>query len=186
MNRLKSLLLLIALPLVSHAYYIELYGQVIEHFSSDPLKKVYVRVYSDGAQEFFKTTKGNGAFSFKIERDKVYTVEFVKKYLVTKTVQVDTRNMPDDIDGVPFFGLELEIDLFPYLNGLDYSVFKKPLGKAKYSKPLNNFSWDKKYALQQKMAYNKFWSTYEKAFFGKPVKYEEMPKKPKNWVTPKT
>ena len=183
MNRIAALLPILLLPLLSSAFYIELKGQVIEHFSSDPLKNVYVRVYADGAQRFFKKTKGNGKFKFNIERETVYTIEFHMEHMVAKMVQIDTRDIPAMTD-VPFFQIELEIDLFPYIDGLDYSVFREPLGKAKYDNSLKNISWDKLYARKQKAAFNKFWWHYEKAFYARTPKREKMPKAPQNWPTP--
>lgn len=180
MKKHLSLLLLLLLPLISSAFHIELYGQVVEHFSNDPMKDVYVRVYADGDQKFFKRTKANGKFRFRIERETVYTIEFVKEHLITKKLQIDTRNIPA-VPDVPFFEMELEMDLFPFVDGVDYAVLDEPLGKAEYDTQLRNMTWNSQYRKEYSAKYSKFWWHYERAFYSKNTKREKSPKKPKNW-----
>ncbi len=180
MKKHLTLLLILLVPMISSAFYIELYGQVVEHFSSDPMKDVYVRVYADGAQKFFKRTKANGKFKFRIERETLYTIEFVREHMITKKLQVDTRNIPA-VPDAPFFEMELEMDLFPYVEDVDYSVFKEPLGLAEYDVSLKNMSWNTSYRKKHAAMYAKFWWHYERAFYKKNTNYEKAPKKPQNW-----
>ena len=180
MKKYFSLLALLLLPIFSSAFYIELFGQVIEHFSTDPVKDVYIRVYADDVQKFFKRTKSNGKFKFQLEREVVYTIEFVKEYMITKKLQVDTRNIPA-VPDAPFFEMELEMDLFPYVEEVDYGIFKEPLGLAKYNAALGNMSWDGAYKRKYGAMYANFWWHYERAFYEKRTKHEKIPQKPQNW-----
>lgn len=178
--RLGFLLIIAILPFTSSAFYIELYGTVVEHFSSDPMKDVYVRVYAEGSQVFFKRTKGNGKFKFQIDREKEYVIEFTKLHFVTKRVAIDTRNIPPMSD-IPFFEIELEMDMFPFVEGVDYTVLEQPLGSAQYDDNLRNMRWDNKYKQKMAALYNRFWYEYERAFNGKRLKPESQPKGPENW-----
>lgn len=171
-----SITLLIS-PLRSKAFHIELYGQVLEHFSSDPLKAVFVRVYIGGTQKFFKKTTANGKFRFRIEREEEYIIEFTMEHMVSKRLLINTKNIPAQSE-IPFYEMELEMDLFPYVEGIDYEVLDQALGKAYYDKNRKNMVWDSAYKKNYGAKYAKFWWHYERAFYGKTVK---SPKKPKKW-----
>jgi hypothetical protein len=167
-------------PLGGNCFYIELYGTVVEHFSGDPMKGVQVRVLVDGAQVFFKETKGNGKFKFVIDRETEYLVEFAKEYFVTKRVALNTKGIPPMSD-IPFFEIELEMDLFPFVEGVDYSVLDEPMGMATYDDRIRNMRWDNKYKKRQAALYNKFWYQYEKAFNAPRSKKEKLPEQPEIW-----
>jgi len=103
-----------------------------------------------------------------------------KEHCVTKRLGSDTRNIPPDSD-VPFFEMELEIDLFPYVEGVDYSVMEFPLGIAHYDNTIKNMNWSSKHSRKMAALYNKFWYDYEKAFYSKRRKPEAKPENPESW-----
>lgn len=180
MRTLVLSIVMVLLPVLCSAFYIELYGTVREYFSADPMKDAEVRVYSDGSQVFFKKTKANGKFKFRIERERDYLIEFSGKNMVTKRVAINTQGIPAMSD-IPFFEIELEMDLFPFVEGVDYSVMEQPLGRASYDDRIKNIRWDNKYKKRQAALYNRFWYEYEKAFNGPRPKPEKQPAQPTAW-----
>lgn len=188
MTRISSSILLLFLALHVHGFHIELKGVVTEHFSGDPLKKVKVYVYEDGEQKFFQLTKSSGKFSFMIDRESNYTVEFTREHFVTKRVTIDTHGIPA-IPDVPFFEMFVQMALFPELEGVDYELFEKPLGHAVYRSTIKNMAWDGEYDKKMTPLVKRFLHDYERAFWRKerglePVPSRETqrtPKAPDTW-----
>ena len=125
-------------------FYIRLYGLVTEHFTGEPMKGVLVRVLRDSIPLDEVTTKGNGQYEFFMDRGAAYTIWFSRQDLVTKHVRIDATEIPVFPD-VPFYEMDVQMTLFTWVEGMDYSVFDQPLGEALYKHSVRNLSWNVEY-----------------------------------------
>lgn len=136
-------------------------GKVTEYYSGDPLKGALVRVLKAGQPDRQWVTKGDGRYKFELERGWKYEVWFSKKHLVTKHVIIDTREVPAYPD-VPFYEMDLQMTLFPWIKDVDLSVFEEAIGLATYKASVRNMSWDVPYTLQMRPVFSKVMDEYEK------------------------
>ncbi|MFT5876825.1 MAG: hypothetical protein ACI8SA_000678, partial [Dokdonia sp.] len=86
-----------------------------------------------------------GKFKLEFELDEISMVHFNKAGFVEKTVEVDTRNVPE-IErkyDLPYKGWK--VDMFPSDLEVDYSSLSKPVAKVVYNPADEGFSTDKKY-----------------------------------------
>ena len=144
---------------------IKLSGVVTELFSGDPMRSVLVRVVKADITESEMTTKGNGRYALQLDRGWKYTVWFSRKGMVTKHVVIDTRDIPPYPD-VPFYEMDLQMTLFPWIANLDLSAFEDPLGEAAYKASIRNMSWDTPYTEQVRPLLSGVMEEYEKTYNG--------------------
>jgi hypothetical protein len=142
-------------------FMIKLGGQVTELTSGDPIKGVLVRVVKAGVDDAQMLTKGDGAYRFELERGWKYVVWFSKEGMVSKHVVIDTRLVPAYPD-VPFYDMDLQMTLFPWIADFDFSAFDKPLGEAGYKASVHNMSWDTPYTEQFRPILSKIMDEYGK------------------------
>lgn len=144
---------------------VKLSGQVTELFSGDPIKGALVRLLKAGQEDQQQITRSDGRYALTLERGWKYEVWFSKKSLVTKHVIIDTREIPPYPD-VPFYEMDLQMTLFPWVADLDFSTFEEALGLAAYKASVRNMSWDMPYTLQMRPVFSKLMDEYEKTFHG--------------------
>ena len=79
-----------------------------------------------------------------MNRTGIFRLAFADEGRVAKTVEIDLTGTPDSlwIGGV---AMNVEITLFEALPGVDYSVLKEPMGKARYNAEQDNLAWDLEY-----------------------------------------
>lgn len=140
-------------------------GQVTELFSGDPVKSSLVRVLKAGQEDQQQITRGDGRYKFELERGWKYEVWFSKKNMVTKHVVIDTREIPAYPD-VPFYEMELQMTLFPWLADVDLSAFDEALGLAAFKASVRNMSWDMPYTTEMRPVFSKVMDEYEKTYRG--------------------
>ena len=90
-------------------------------------------------------TAADGKFDFKFDFDKKYRIEVSKADHVTKRFEFDTylpESEPRDFEYV----FKFTIDLFPFLEGVDFSVLDKPLAIIKFDNLEGGYSYDYGYA----------------------------------------
>ena len=125
-------------------FYVKLYGIVTEHWSGEPMKGVLVRVLKDSLPLDQNVTGRSGRYAFYLDRGAVYTVWYSKEGMVTKHVRIDATQVPVFPD-VPFYEMDVQVTLFPWIEGIDYSIFDRPLGLASYKHSVRNLSWNVEY-----------------------------------------
>ncbi|MBL8002538.1 MAG: carboxypeptidase regulatory-like domain-containing protein [Flavobacteriales bacterium] len=168
-------LLLAALAFLLHAavqgqkvpqrFYVKLSGVVTDHFSGDPIKGALVRLLKAGKVEAEVVTRGDGRYSLELDRGWRYSVWYSAEGLVTKHVNVDTEEVPPYPD-VPFYEMDVQIALFPWIEGFDFSPFDQPLGEASYKQSVRNLSWDVEYTEQLRPKLAHAMDEYEKTYSG--------------------
>jgi len=166
-GRTLAVLLVVFLAVQAQAqrFTVKLSGTVTELMSGDPLNDVLVRVVKAGQDDAQATTKKDGAYKFDLERGWRYVVWFSKEGMITKNVVIDTRKIPAYPD-VPFYDMDLQITLFPWISDFDFSAFDQPLGEAGYKANVRNMSWDMPYTEQQRPVFSKIMDEYMKTSKG--------------------
>lgn len=155
------LLTLWSVPALAQGFSIRLQGKVTEYYSGDALRGALVRVLRGGEDVGQKITRGDGRYAFQLERGWKYEVWFSKKNMVTKHVVIDTRDVPAYPD-VPFYEMDLQLTLFPWIEGVDLAAFSEPLGLAMYKPSIRNMSWETAYTEQMRAVFSKVMDQYEK------------------------
>lgn len=128
-------------PSAGNAFYIRVYGLVTEHFTGDPMKGVQVRLVKDSIERETVVTVWNGKYELYLERGYEYQIWFHRPDLVTKHVVIDAREVPLFPD-VPFYEMDLQMTLFEWFDGFDFSAFDMPLGMAAYKHSVRNLQWN--------------------------------------------
>lgn len=146
-------------------FYVQLSGKVTGYFDGDPMKGVLVRVLKAGQADQQKVTRSDGKYLFTLDRGWKYEVWFSKKQMVTKHVVIDTREVPAYPD-VPFYDMDLQMTLFPWIKDLDLGAFEEPVGMAAYKATVRNMSWDMPYTEHMRPVLSKAMDEYEKTYRG--------------------
>ena len=140
MRGLLATLLIAAAP-VAQAFYVEMHGVVTDYFTGDPVKEVQVRMVKDGIERETVITKRDGKYNFILDRGYTYLVWFYKNGMVTKHVKIDATGIPP-IPDVPYFELDVQVTLFTWVEGVDFTVFEQPIGLAEYVHSVRKLTWD--------------------------------------------
>ncbi len=159
------LVLFVTVQARAQRFTVKLSGVVTELMSGDPLKDALVRVVKAGQDDGQATTKKDGTYKFELERGWKYVVWFSKEGMITKHVVIDTRKIPAYPD-VPFYDMDLQVTLFPWIADFDFSAFDQPLGEAGYKASVRNMSWDMPYTEQQRPVFSKIMDEYVKTTKG--------------------
>lgn len=145
--------------------YLKLSGVVTDHFTGEPVRGVLVRVLKAGRTEAEVTTRGDGRYAFELDRGWRYAVWYSKDELVSKCISIDTEAVPPYPD-VPFFEMDVQMTLFPWIADVDLGLFERPLGEAAYKASVHNMSWDTEYTERLRPVLSQVMSEYEKTYGG--------------------
>ncbi|MFT3885929.1 MAG: carboxypeptidase-like regulatory domain-containing protein [Flavobacteriales bacterium] len=146
-------------------FLVKLSGVVTDHFSGAPMKGVRVRLLKAGKAETEATTRSDGRYEFRLDRGWRYAVWFSHEGSVTKHINIDTEEVPPYPD-VPFFEMDVQMTLFPWVPDLDLSPFDQALGEAAYKPSVRNMSWDVEYTERLRPILSKVMDEYEKTYKG--------------------
>ncbi|HRO99672.1 MAG TPA: hypothetical protein PLN54_09590 [Flavobacteriales bacterium] len=123
------------------AFYIHLHGVVTEYATGEGMKGVQVRLVKDSVERETVITPWNGTYELYLERGYDYIVWFHREDLVTKHVRIDAREIPLRPD-VPFYDMDVQVTMFTWIEGFDFSIFDQPVGMAEYKHSVRNLNWD--------------------------------------------
>lgn len=154
-----------ASPVEAQRFYVKVSGKVTDHFTGDPVKGVLVRLLKAGKSEAETTTRGDGGYEFTLDRGWRYVVFFSKQGLVTKHINIDTEEIPSYPD-VPFYEMDVQMTLFPWIGEFDFSIFEQPLGEAGFKASVRNMSWDIEYTERMRPTLSRTMDEYEKTWKG--------------------
>ncbi|MDX9751027.1 MAG: hypothetical protein RBT71_08110 [Flavobacteriales bacterium] len=156
------MLLMLAATLPGQAFHIVLGGVVTRHPSGEPLKGVQVRLVKDSVERETVVTGTNGRYELYLERGYDYQVWFHRSDLVTKYVRIDAREIPLRPD-VPFFEMDLQMTMFPWIPDVDFSFFEQPVGLAQYKHSVRNLNWDVAYTQRRGTEMVRVMTAYDRA-----------------------
>ena len=161
--RILVLLALFALATPdSNAFYIRVHGLVTEYFSGGGMKGVQVRLVKDSVERETVITNGKGEYEMYLERGYDYLIWFHRDDLVTKHVRIDAREIPLFPD-VPFYDMDVQMTMFTWINGFDFSAFEVPLAMAAYKHSVRNLNWDIVYTEDRQSIIARVMVLYERA-----------------------
>lgn len=146
-------------------FYVQLSGVVTDHFTGHPLKGVMVRLLKAGLTEAEVITRRDGRYSFQLDRGWRYALWYSKADLVGKHVDINTEEIPPYPD-VPFYEMDVQMTLFPWINDFDFSAFDGPLGMASYKESVRNMSWDVDFTNETRPALVRVMAEYTKSYNG--------------------
>ena len=120
------------------------------------LSDVTVSVLLGGKLINSLVTPANGLFSFTLNYNNDYVVQFSKDGYTTKKISVSTKGVPpaDAADIFEFTGFE--VALFKTIPDLDVSLLQKPIGKIYFIRPDEGFDYDAAYTAAMKEQLQKF------------------------------
>lgn len=144
------------------AFYVRVHGVVTEFFSGEGMKGVQVRLVKDSVERETVITDGRGGYEMYLERGYDYLVWFHRQDLVTKHVHIDAREIPLFPD-VPFYDMDVQMTMFTWINGFDFTVFDMPVGRAQYKHSVRNLNWDIEYTDKMRPEVARVMVLYERA-----------------------
>lgn len=109
-----------------------------------------ITLFQDGEQVKQVQTGKNGRFDLYLDFGHEFIIEISKVQYVSKKLYINTNNVPDDEQawGYEFGGFV--VDMLQRMDGVDYSILDKPIGKVYYEPNVENFVDDRVYTRQIK------------------------------------
>ena len=105
--------------------------------------------------------RGNGRFELNIMQEGDYVVEFGSTGHVPKRVQLELRG-PSAEQWVGGYGMNVDVNLFREVEGLDLTMGGKPFGICRYDKATDGFNWDIGYTEAQRGRIEKLMKEYQR------------------------
>lgn len=130
--------------------YFHFYGDVrLEHEKG---KKVTVSLYDGNELVSSFVTGWKGRFAVDVSSDKHYTLVFEKEGFVSKSVIIDTRDLPEKqiIQG----GFAFDINLIKKEEGINYALMDFPITLISYHKRGRSLEYNKNYTLKMLIIQN--------------------------------
>tara|TARA_B100000508_G_scaffold140888_1_gene144055 strand:- start:519 stop:2540 length:2022 start_codon:yes stop_codon:yes gene_type:complete len=90
----------------------------------------------------------NGKIEFDLEFGQDYVVEFHKQFYATKKIDVFLRQVTPEMIDIGCRGNTWHVGMIQKVEGIDYSVLDKPVGKIFYEPDEKCFGWDADYSLR--------------------------------------
>lgn len=160
--RWAAMLFLLAITMQVQAFHIVLSGVVTRHPSGEAMRGVQVRIVKDSVERETVVTGLNGRYELYLERGYDYQVWFHREDLVTKYVRIDAREIPLKPD-VPFFEMDVQMTMFPWIPDVDLSFFQQPVGMAEYKHTVRNLNWNVEYTQQRNAEMVRVMVAYDRA-----------------------
>jgi len=136
MRLLFALLALVA----GDAHAIRVQGIVRDAFTRLPMHGVVLVLESDGVRTEQRTTRIDGFYRFEVPVGRRYLIRFEREGQVARHVVFDTRAVPRE--WVDALEAELDMRLFPPLDGMDSALVNAPAGTALWDPVGETMIWD--------------------------------------------
>ena len=148
-STLQQVITVLLLSILSMSAYAQtdrllVYGTVKDERSGKKLSDVQVILVEDGSTKKTFVTTLNGKFELDLDFDHDYDIRFTKDGYVTKFININTKNVPEN-NKVGGFGFELDMSLFEVVEGVNFDILKKPIGKANYVESSGEIGFDYEY-----------------------------------------
>ncbi|MFK7757442.1 MAG: hypothetical protein AB8B53_10975 [Flavobacteriales bacterium] len=126
-----------------------IHGTVKQESTNQKMDNVEVQVFQDGKLLDSYATSGNSKYEFQVSLGHLYLFKFSKSGFVNKSVEVNTKNIPEE-DQEGGFKLNMDMTLFEYVEGFNESIMDEPLGKAGYDVNMNDITFNLGHTTQMK------------------------------------
>jgi len=158
---LTSLFLLISIYIKAQTV-LEISGSVLEGRAS--LDDAFIKVFENGKLLNTEYSDAKGKFTLNLELDKIYLLEFGKKEYVSKKIEVNTEDVPEENRKFAKITYpKWKVDLFPTSLKVNTEVLNKPIGKIFYNPAAMQFENDVNYAKSIKPQLDKLFNELDKA-----------------------
>ncbi len=137
-------LLFSAVSTVAQVDRLLVYGTVKDERSGKKLQDVQVTLVEDGETKKTYATALSGKFELDLDFEHDYDIRFSKDGYVSKFININTKNVPEE-NQVGGFGFDLDMSLFEEVEGVNFDVLKKPIGKANYVPETGEIGFDYEY-----------------------------------------
>lgn len=125
-----------------------LWGTILE--KDLPLSGAQAIVYRDGIKRDMVKSDAQGIFDVYLEFGYDYEIEFAKNGYVSKRIWVESSNMPMSDRAYGYETGDFKVELFKSVKDVDFSIYKKPIGKIFYSPNNQQFIYDRRYIAKMK------------------------------------
>ncbi len=125
-----------------------LWGKVLE--KGNPLAGATITVYRDGIKRDLYKTDNQGFFDVYLDFGFMYKLEFGKPGYVPKILEVETDNIPMSDREFGYETGNFQVEIFRTVKDVDFSIYKKPVGKIFYSVNTQQFVYDRRYIAKMK------------------------------------
>ncbi|MDE5611984.1 MAG: hypothetical protein K2I90_08220, partial [Odoribacter sp.] len=120
-------------------------GSVIVNGNSSEGAKIIVHKNGKKQEEILVNKRGR--FDLKLALGADYKMTFSKEGYIPKIVDISTEVPEESIETNPNFPpVKLTINLFPYMENVDLSIFEQPIAILTYNPELDDFTFDREYA----------------------------------------
>lgn len=147
-NRRFLLLSLVAILLAAVApaqtEVLRLRGALKDELSLKKLDAVQIAIYQNGSQFDVIDAGTSGKIQVDVPLGYIYEFKFSRQGYVPKILRFDTRNIPAE-DRSGGFQSDVNLNLFPMIEGFNLDIMKEPIGMASFNDQENNISFDFKY-----------------------------------------
>ncbi|MFP4289647.1 MAG: hypothetical protein ACOC2E_06390, partial [Bacteroidota bacterium] len=104
----------------------------------DPINEADVKVYLNNQLIYSDQSNHKGWFSFTLDLGQEYVAEFTAPGMITKKLAFDTR-LEGKNTKETYFEFDFAVDLFPEVEGIDFSFFDDPLSTIGYIDEIKRF-----------------------------------------------
>lgn len=133
-------------PLYSQMEKYHVDGDMKDGFTD--MSNAFVIVYSGGQKVKRIDASSSGKFEFDLEFGKDYVLEFRKQYYATKKVDILLGAVTAEMIDIGCRPGPVQVTMIKKVDGIDYSVLDKPVGKIFFEPESKCFDWDADYTLR--------------------------------------
>lgn len=126
---------------------LKIYGKILVESSQKRLKGAQITIENTDRRTAETIVATRGKYKAYLEYGYVFRLIYSYDGYVTKVVEVDTRDVPPAMQLKQ--SMEIEVDLFEHIPGLNMSVMRAPLSRARYKRTTLNMGWDTDYYRQR-------------------------------------
>lgn len=141
-----ALLLIGVIQLTAQDTLMYVYGTVKEFNTKKPIPQALVLMFDVDDPEHRVTvlTNSQGRYDLNITEERKYRISFGVVGHYNKSIVIDTTG-PTKEQWVGGYGMNVDINLMPEVEGLDMSFGNEPFGYARFNPTTENFEWDVEY-----------------------------------------
>lgn len=126
------------------------------------IDNVIIEIYKNGALDN-TIICNDGKLNTSLDYDNDYVIKIgTNESYITKIVEYDTREIPQDVIDKGNLSFTATISLFKNIEGLNTNAFKKPIAKIAYSELIDDMHYDEDYTRQVYGEQNKVVEEYKK------------------------
>ncbi|MFW5757568.1 MAG: hypothetical protein ACOCUQ_02880 [Bacteroidota bacterium] len=115
-----------------------LYVTGVVEKGKDPIDEAEIKVYLDNQLVYSDQSNNKGWFSFNLDIGYEYIAEFTAPGMITKKLAFDT-SLEGKNTNETYFEFDFAVELFPEVEGIDFSFFDDPLSTIAYIDEIKRF-----------------------------------------------